>query len=160
MQPIQIIVITTFAVAAVIMCFFRRMPCMLVAYFGYLLGGILGAYHVPVSQYFIWGIIAAADTCNIYMTRMDAPSAMRIYTVVGCLAGCIVGAVAATLTAVLVGGAIGGAAGFFAYTRTPRGRSDAPLSHQLSLFANCACSPWFTFTIIITTYSLLLYPTA
>lgn len=156
MNAIQIIFPTVFAVTALIMCFFRKMPACLVAYAAFVIAGVLGAFRVPAQQYFIWGVIAVADTVNVYMTQMVPSLPMRVYTVVGCFVGCLLGIVLGGLTAVLIAGALGAIAGFFAFTRTPRGRTSAPLSHQLSMFANAACTPWFTFVILTMVYMRML----
>lgn len=137
-----------FAAIAVVMCFFRRMPACLAAYVSYVSAGLTGLIQISTEQYLLWGVIAVADTINIYMTEMIPSAAMRIYTVVGCLAGSFIGILGGNLAAVMIGGALGGALGFFAYTRTPKGRTGAPLSHQLSMLANSGCTPWFSFIII------------
>lgn len=148
MTPIQITIPTIFAVAAIAMCFFKRLPACLVAFAAYVAAGLLGVINVPIEQYLIWGFISLADTFNIYASELKPTRAMRLYTVVGCFVGCLLGTVAGSIAAVLVAGALGAIMGFLAFTRTPQGRSNPqPLSRRLSLFADTACTAWFTFAL-------------
>lgn len=149
MTVIQITIPLIFAVAALAMSFFRRLPACLAAYAAYVSAGLLGAMKAPVEQYLIWGFIAAIDTVNIYATRMTPPRAMQLYAVVGCLVGSVLGAVIGSVAAVMGAGAIGAILGFIAYTRTPEGRkSSEPMSHKLSLFAGSVCTAWFSFVLV------------
>lgn len=156
MTAIQITIPTIFAVIAVAMCFFRRMPASAAAFAAFLSAGLLGVLNYPVSQYLIWGFIALVDTVNLYSTRLHPTRAMQLYTVTGCLAGCAVGIVTGSLSGLLVAGALGAGLGFLAYTRTPKGRAEhTPLARQLSLFAECACRPWFSFVMIAVVMSAI-----
>lgn len=151
MSPIQIIIPGTLSLAAVVLCFFRRLPACLVAYIAYICAGWLGVVDISVDQYLIWGFIAVADTVNIYATRMEAPRAMHLYTVVGCFVGCILGAVFGNLVAIMIAGAVGAILGFIAFKRTPAGRGiSSPASHWLSLLAGTACTAWFSFILVAT----------
>ena len=158
MTALQITIPLIFSVAAIVMCFFRRVPAFLAAYAAYVSAGLLGAMRVPVDQYVIWGFIALIDTVNIYSTKMIAPKAMHLYSVVGCLVGSVVGAVVGSVAAVMVGGLIGALLGYLAYTRTPQGRACAsmPFTHRLSMLAGTACTAWFSFVLVATVCSALI----
>lgn len=149
MTAIQITIPLIFAVAAIAMTFFRRMPACLVAYAAFVSAGLLGVMRIPVDQYIIWGFIVFIDTINIYATRMQPTRSMQLYTVVGCLTGTLLGWLGGTLAIVMVGGALGAALGFLAYTRTPQGQAHpSGLAHRLSMFAGAACTAWFTFDLV------------
>ena len=149
MTPLQITIPTIFAVAAIVLCFFRRMPSCLVAYAAYVSAGLLGVMRIPIDQYLIWGFICMTDTVNIYSTRLHPSRTMQLYTVIGCLAGFLIGITFGTGAVLFVGGALGAIIGFLAFTRTPRGRSlNIPVSHKLSLFAESACTAWFTLSLV------------
>lgn len=149
MTAVQITIPTVLAVVAVAMCFFRRMPACMVAFAAYIAAAILGVVSESLSQYLIWGLIALIDTVNIYATRLRPAREMQLYTATGCFVGCFLGAVVGSIVAVSVAGAFGAALGFLAYTRTPRGRANSDsLARRLSLFAECACTPWFTLVLV------------
>lgn len=149
MSAIQITIPTIFAVCAVVMCFFRRMPACLVAYAAYVSAGLLGVMPVPVDQYLIWGFIALITTINMYSSSMHPSVTMHLYTVGGCFVGCLLGAIFGNIAVTIGAGALGAILGFLAFTRTPKGRAmNVPISHTLSLFAQSACNAWFSFTLI------------
>lgn len=159
MNAIQITIPLIFCFIAVAMTFFRRLPACLVAYIAYVLAGVMGVFKIPVEQYLIWGIIAVADTVNIYATRMEPPRSMQLYAVVGCLVGCLVGGVSLTMASIMIGGAIGAAVGFLAYTRTPQGMAmKVPMTHKLSMLAGSACTAWFSYVLVFIVLFRILYP--
>ena len=149
MSALQITIPCIFGVAAITMCFFRRLPACITAYAAFVSAGLLGVFKIPADQYIVWGFIALADTVNIYSTRMVPTRSMHLYTVIGCLAGYLLGATTGSLVAIMGAGALGAILGFLAYILTPEGRAPGmPLSHRLSLLAGSGCTAWFSFMMV------------